>query len=532
MFTSVLSKLMFLSLGLRSAIHVSIQVRQHFGHPECWGAGRNFERCCFAPGAAALLPAEAGPYAGSPSRAHLDFEHPRLSGLALLRGCREDASWDEVFFAAKLKGGCLACSTPPADLDRYLSLLGTGAVVEEGSGGRAEQAEGDCLAGRLLLAFTLWMSTPEERPGEPPPEARRARRLALRLLERAEAELLSLAREGPPAVSGLEAQAVADALLFDILGFTFRQARYNLLHTSLLEDYEPIVDYSAALGLPTVSPPPLVFDLGMSGGMDAFFFLMHGFPVVAVEANPLLVADVHAALARHGQRLRVLTAAVVGESAADGSGGDLAEEAPVVSFHIHRERPDFSALEAERVPASDRAGTVPVQAVTCAQLVASFGRPYAVKIDAEGADRACLTSLRRARATPPYLSAELPAVGGDGDQAAGGSAAVALVVLLARMGYVGFKLCRQTLYNSRTIVAVSQETNRSEIMVSRQGLGLGASGPFGEAAVDWVAGPRWRTAEELLPELVAGGPVWAAASMGEWFDLHARLPSVAWPAEG
>merc|ERR1712232_645579 len=102
-------------------------------------------------------------------------------------------------------------------------------------------------------------------------------------------------------------------------------------------------------------------------------------------------------------------------------------------------------------------------------------------------------------------------------------AAVALLTLLRSMGYTGFKLCRQAIYNSRTVVGVDQATNETNLLVSGQGLGLGASGPFGEASVDWIAGARWRSASMIVSELAHGGPVWVASTMEEWFDVHARL---------
>ncbi|CAE8593139.1 unnamed protein product, partial [Polarella glacialis] len=100
-----------------------------------------------------------------------------------------------------------------------------------------------------------------------------------------------------------------------------------------------------------------------------------------------------------------------------------------------------------------------------------------VKIDAEGADRACLSSLKAAGAMPRYLSTELPNLLTEGPEAA-----IALVQMLESMGYSWFKLCRQSIYNARTVLAVDQLTNKTDIMVSRQGVGLGASGLFGEAA--------------------------------------------------
>lgn len=506
-------------------------VKQHLGHPDCWGYEEaetrfSYASCCLVPeepagetplgeGHAGAAPGTpelvAGPEAGSAStgartlglvaalagRLHLDFQNPRLAALQSLRGCASPA-WDEVLFAVKVKGGCLPCSTPPGDLERYINLPDDG-----------------CAAGRMLLALTVFVASAEEQLGQPPPHACQARAEATRLLEAMEEEVSRVLWKEQ---SGAES---ASALFFDLFGISPQQVRYMLQHTSLRDNYAPLHTYrpvpSSSGSGDDVDAAPLMFDLGMSGGMDSLFYLMHGFRVVAVEANPMMVLDVQTALRRFGKRLRILTAAIV----SDEELKDLTDPAHLtgaeVDFHIHRNRPDFSALDGARVPMDVRAGTVPVRAVTCAELVAIHGRPYGVKIDAEGADRACLASLRRANASPPYLSTELPNVLKEGSDPA-----IELVMLLGSMGYAEFKLCRQSLYNSRTLLAISQETNLSELMVSRQGLGLGASGLFGEAAVDYVAGPRWRPASMILAELGPGGPVWVAGTMQEWFDLHAR----------
>jgi len=497
-------------------------VRDYLGHPDCWDDEFSYSSCCLLPGnvggeagGSAAASEEEMRHAGhgasltpppvasrslgyvpgvQAGRRHFDIHHAKLREVELFRGC-EGAAWDEILLALKIKGGCLPCSTPPGELEQYFAFV---------------HFAGDdrCRAALLVLAISMFLSVPEERVGEPSAAVASTREDALRLLARTEVEL-----------GRVEGDAKGEEMFFDVFGFTAAQARYMLLHTSLREDYAPIYDYGTGIADGT---PRLVFDLGMSGGMDSLFYLVHGFRVVAVEPNPLLVLDVRSALSRYGDRFRVVNAVVIDEAEtwrrpSASSATRLAPE-NAVEFYIHRERPDFSALDGSRVPKLQRAGTMLVRTLTCADLVATHGRPFGVKIDAEGADRACLTSLRHADAAPPYVSAEMPSVIKEGSEPA-----LALLALLLEMGYTEFKLCRQSLYNARLVVAVDQTTNQSNMMASRQGLGLGASGPFGEAAVDWIAGPRWRPAQFLAQELGYGGPVWVASTMNEWFDIHAKL---------
>merc|ERR1712226_1789963 len=65
--------------------------------------------------------------------------------------------------------------------------------------------------------------------------------------------------------------------------------------------------------------------------MDSLFYLMHGFNVLAVEANPFSVIDVRAAMRRYAEhhgtgQLRVLNAAIV----SDEERAEMAGTSPAV----------------------------------------------------------------------------------------------------------------------------------------------------------------------------------------------------------
>ena len=57
----------------------------------------------------------------------------------------------------------------------------------------------------------------------------------------------------------------------------------------------------------------LIYDVGMHRGEDAEFYLKKGFRVIALEANPELVAMCRKKFAQHlaGDRLRIIEGAVV-----------------------------------------------------------------------------------------------------------------------------------------------------------------------------------------------------------------------------
>merc|ERR1712224_98704 len=50
---------------------------------------------------------------------------------------------------------------------------------------------------------------------------------------------------------------------------------------------------------------------------------------------------------------------------------------------------------------------------------------------------------------------------------------------------------------------------------------LGLSGPFGNAAVDWRSGEKWRPASEILDDLEPLAVL--EREWTDWFDIHASL---------
>ncbi|CAE7900901.1 unnamed protein product [Symbiodinium microadriaticum] len=81
---------------------------------------------------------------------------------------------------------------------------------------------------------------------------------------------------------------------------------------------------------------------------------------------------------------------------------------------------------------------------------------------------------------------------------------------LLRGRYCAAKLCRQHIYNIRHVEGFGT--------LSRSG--LGSSGLFGNAAVDWRAGEEWRPLETVLTELPLAG--WLSAALEQRNDCIRR----------
>ena len=171
----------------------------------------------------------------------------------------------------------------------------------------------------------------------------------------------------------------------------------------------------------------LVFDVGYHAGRDTALFLRKGMRVRAVEADADTIAStaarhpaIRAALreSKHSSRLEVLNVAI-----SNSSGG-------TITFYALRSAPQLSSIHPSTCAAKGGGGciTKTVRTATCADLIRTHGTPILLKIDIEGADRLCLSSLWKLQEAgiplPTYVAIE--------DNGA--------LDLLVSLGYTGFKL--------------------------------------------------------------------------------------------
>mmetsp|Transcript_2154 Transcript_2154/g.4327 ORF Transcript_2154/g.4327 Transcript_2154/m.4327 type:complete len:474 (-) Transcript_2154:163-1584(-) len=455
---------------------------QVWGNPACFEGSRFYETCCYDyrrsirghfPCWEAGRTFEECCFTG----AGTSLEH-RVAGHSYFwQGCE---AYDDELRDFRFRGGCFGCSANSDEVQR-VSTEGLTRLKDASHGKSA-----DCPIADFIFTFSAYLGMPIT--ADSSDQFSTLRRYALMLLDALERE------QGSPAT------------VWDLLGITPTQARYMLFHDHPSAEYAPFAQQA--------TEGELVLDLGMSGGMDVAFYLRHGYRVIAVEANVNAVEKARKELPESNM-LEILNAAIT-----DGS-------TPEVTFLINGERPDMSAL-----PGTVEAGkileylveSVTIPTTTCERLLTEAGQEvHYMKVDVEGAGDACLGDLERVPADrlPRYLSMELPNLNTEGEAA--GKEARDMLRRLHRLGYTGFKVARQSTYNGR--VAASENELGDPIAVTRQGLGYGAAGLFGEDAVDFLAGPRWRDFDSVLGDLAgpAFGHVWMYQTMGEWFDLHCAL---------
>lgn len=250
-----------------------------------------------------------------------------------------------------------------------------------------------------------------------------------------------------------------------------------------------------------VSPETrLIYDVGMHLGQDTEFYLAKGFRVVAIEANPKLVARAHKKFEKQvdeGQ-LTIVSAGIV-----------RSESSEQLVFYIHPKMSEWSSFDkvlASRGGVQCQELKVPVK--TLASIIATYGQPFYVKIDIEGHDRIALESMLEGDLLPEYVSIENGNAG--------------MLNMLIQAGYDSFKYVSQ-----RHVVLTRMTPPAQHGRFIKHVFSMGSSGPFGEeTAGPWLEADKVRaiisryfdpdgdqkTKDHQLNQL-------------DWFDLHARRKS-------
>lgn len=271
----------------------------------------------------------------------------------------------------------------------------------------------------------------------------------------------------------------------------------------------------------------LIYDVGMDNGDDSEFYLLKGFRVVAVEADPDLC---RAAEQRFQTFLKSGQLTIVNRAIVPNAG-------PTTFYRSSNHGWGTVVEDWHRYNVAHKvaANSLIVDGTTLADLVESYGQPFYLKVDIEGMDRTALKSLTETRIRPPYVSMETsfersptPAsIRSDFDT-------------LVRLGYDRFKLVDQ--------IMVPQQLPPSPALMGRyvpHAFTSSASGLFGEeapgvwlsaeAAVksfqricrkNWLALLFYRRTRLYryyvsLTSRLTGHP----PNLG-WYDIHAKHSSV------
>jgi len=162
----------------------------------------------------------------------------------------------------------------------------------------------------------------------------------------------------------------------------------------------------------------LIYDIGMHTGNDTAFYLACGFRVLAVEADPDLVAAANKRFKMEieSQKLTVLGLAI-------------AEHSATAEFWINEARPglnSFNRALTARIGEPHHSVLVPCRRLD--EILSEYGVPHYMKIDIEGHDLVCCNQLSPGT-KPKYISVEM--------------SRVELLLKLRDLGYDRFKLINQ-----------------------------------------------------------------------------------------
>lgn len=244
-----------------------------------------------------------------------------------------------------------------------------------------------------------------------------------------------------------------------------------------------------------------VFDIGMYDGADTAYYLDCGYHVVAVEANPDLVA-----VAKRTFKDRIASGELTCVHAA------ISPDGKAVALHLSGQDLGSSSLLIERVAHKGPLPAVTVPGITLDQLFEGYGVPDYLKVDIEGADRLCVLALTPAR-RPTFLSFE---IGDDFDE---------LLSHVESIGYQRFKIINQSsfrelanqrcLYDRAAYRVMRYLGYRDPRFVKRKGRFFAIDHSAGP--VPWHSDGSWWSADAIRSRFRQH------RTPTDWYDLHATV---------
>jgi FkbM family methyltransferase len=138
----------------------------------------------------------------------------------------------------------------------------------------------------------------------------------------------------------------------------------------------------------------LVYDVGAYNGDDTAYYLLRGYRVVSIEADPALVEKLQSRFAAETAAGRC-TILNVGVAEKDGHAPFYLSQLPIWN--------SFDKAMATRE--SYTAREIQIQCRTFQSIMKEYGVPYFLKVDIEGLDHLCVLALQR-EDRPAYVSFE------------------------------------------------------------------------------------------------------------------------------
>lgn len=193
-----------------------------------------------------------------------------------------------------------------------------------------------------------------------------------------------------------------------------------------------------------------IIDIGACKGDDSSFYLLKGFDVIAVEANPNLCEEMQI---KYKESVDVGLLKIINRAIHHQSGCKL-------DFYINSFE-EWSSLNIKSKATTENSfEKIQIQTISLDKIIEQVENElYYIKIDIEGGELDAITSLRQSQKLPKYLSFE---VNYDINK---------VLDILTEIGYLDFKIVRQGegyLQNTQT----QQEGNVIDITFKNHHSGL------------------------------------------------------------
>jgi FkbM family methyltransferase len=172
----------------------------------------------------------------------------------------------------------------------------------------------------------------------------------------------------------------------------------------------------------------LIYDVGVNNCTDTAYYIHRGYKVLGIEANPVMVSLLQDKFSRE---IESGTFTLLNFGIAKNEGE--------FEFWVCDDPPEWSSFDRGIASRNDaKHHSVMVKTRRFFDIITEHGVPFYCKIDMEGHDRLCLTSLTP-KLTPEYISIEMAHKDGDVD-----------ISLLHDLGYRKFKIISQITWAQPT----------------------------------------------------------------------------------
>jgi len=237
--------------------------------------------------------------------------------------------------------------------------------------------------------------------------------------------------------------------------------------------------------------PKIIYDFGSNNGDDIPYYLTRADKVVAVEANPGLVAQIVSRFSKDIAAQKLIVEHCV--LTVDDGGA-------AVPFYVHKVEHVLSQFPRPNKSVLDEFEEIIIPSKNVISIIEQHGVPFYIKVDLESYDQVILMELFRKDIRPKFVSAESHSID-------------IFALLVAVGGYTSFNLV-----DGLTV----QAKYANHPIMTQNGMKLytfppHSAGPFGED----IKGP-WMTPDNFFRRL-------AFEQLG-WKDIHATSEIAPDPA--